>query len=122
MVIELLLNSFAEYLIEFMLLLLVGALFFRYITYRSTKTDDAYFSKFTRELEANMEADKAKHVAIDDPEAYLTNVLGRVNSNLPHRSLRFKKTHGQRDAEKKSFALKEYIGSKHGLVCPMQLF
>lgn len=122
--IEYLLEFFASYLIEFMLSLLVCGLFFRYMTYVSTKEDEAYFSKFTREVEANMEADKVKNEGLVDIESYLTNFLGRVNQKLPHRSLRFKTKNEKRDNDLQegpvSFALKDYVGSKHGLIASIQ--
>lgn len=133
--IELVLSFFGNYLIEFMMGLLVSALVFRYLAYRHSKDDDAYYSRFTRELDACIDDDKQKNIPIDDIDSYMSNLLGRVNAALPDNALRFSnnaniqnrhydgKKEAQREIDKEinsnegtSISLGQYIGSKHGLI------
>lgn len=117
--IELILSFFSDYLIEFMMVMVGTALTFRYISYRHSKRDEAYFSHFTRELSVTIEQDKAKAVKVDDVESYLTNLLGRVNQKLPDRNLRGELSKRNENA-KKEMALKDYVGSKHGMIASIQ--
>ncbi|AYF44800.1 MULTISPECIES: hypothetical protein [Halobacteriovorax] len=134
--IELVLGFFGNYLIEFMMGLLCCALVFRYLAYRHSKDDDAYYSRFTRELDACIDDDKQKNIPIDDIDSYMSNLLGRVNAALPDNALRFsnnaniqnrhydgKEAMQQREIDKEaqssdgtSISLNQYIGSKHGLI------
>ncbi|MGI4993072.1 hypothetical protein ACRXCV_10605 [Halobacteriovorax sp. GFR7] len=136
--IELVLGFFGTYLIEFMMGLLVSALVFRYLAYRHSKDDDAYYSRFTRELDAAIDDDKQKNIPIDDIDSYMSNLLGRVNAALPDNALRFSNNANiqnrhydgkeamqqqQREIDKEidssdgsSISLNQYIGSKHGLI------
>ncbi|EPZ51498.1 hypothetical protein M902_2539 [Bacteriovorax sp. BAL6_X] len=136
--IEIVLGFFGTYLIEFMMGLLVCALVFRYLAYRHSKDDDAYYSRFTRELDAAIDDDKQKNIPIDDIDSYMSNLLGRVNAALPDNALRFSNNANiqnrhydgkevmqqqQRQIDKEidqtdgsSISLNQYIGSKHGLI------
>lgn len=115
---EMLLSFFAGHLIEFMTLLLVTALLMRFLSFQHSKTDEAYFSHFTRELAATINEDKAKGTEFEDSEDYLTNILARVNQRLPERNLRLSNNERQvvRGFDKNSVSLKDYVGSKHGLI------
>jgi len=126
--VELLLSFFGNYLIEFMTVLLIGALTFRYSAYRQSKVNEAYFSKFTREIEANVDNDKAKRVAVDDVEDYLADILGRVNRALPSDSVRFSAKGSRaerdlligRDAKESEQSLRDYVGGSQGLIASIQ--
>jgi hypothetical protein len=114
--VELILSFFGNYLIEFMVVLLASALVFRYLAYRHSKDDEAYYSSFTRELDACIDDDKSKNVIINDVDAYLSNILGRVNDRLPTQTLRFSKNKNITGR----MSLSEYVGSKHGLIASIQ--
>lgn len=144
--VELILGFFGNYLIEFMMTLLGSALIFRYLAYRHSKDDEAYYSRFTRELDSCIDNDKQKNVRIDDVEGYLSNILGRVNEKLPSQTLRFGKNKNvadrstqiqgghqteqptivengeqdERDARITAMSLGDYVGSKHGLIASIQ--
>ena len=87
--IELVLDFFSNYLIEVMGGMLVCGLVFRFASYKSGKSDNAYYSSFTRELELNVEKDKEAGNVVGDINHYLSDVLGRVSQKLPNRSVRF---------------------------------
>lgn len=110
------LSFFGDYLIEFMTFMVFGALGLRLVIFKNSRNDEAYFSQFTRELNAMVDYDKEKGVDTSDPESYLTNILGRVNSRLPDRILR------SNDSKRRlqSQTLKDYVGSKHGLIASIQ--
>lgn len=113
---------FGNYLIQFMTALLIVALALRWVSYKHSKRDEAYFSHFTRELAATIDEDKSKSVAFDDVENYLGSILGRVNQRLPDRNLRktLKKRSEKKDKEKEAVSLRDYVGSKHGLIASIQ--
>ena len=134
--VELILGFFGNYLIEFMMTLLGSALIFRYLAYRHSKDDEAYYSRFTRELDSCIDEDKLKGVGIDDVDSYLSNILGRVNQKLPDQTLRFgsnknvadrttanKKEEGTEERDERiaqNMSLGDYVGSKHGLIASIQ--
>ena len=121
MFIELVLNFFSNYLIEFMGALLVVGLIFRFGAYKRSKNDNAYYSSFTRELELNVERDKEDKKHIEDIDHYLSDVLGRVSKKLPDRSLRFKNNEKEKETEgKKVLSLRDYVSGKQGLVVNIQ--
>ncbi len=117
--IELILSFFGDNLIEVMSSIMSIALILRWISYRHSKRDEGYFSNFTRELVATIDEDKIKNIEIDDVGDYLDDLLGRVNKRLPERNLRKEL---RRDSIKKgeAISLKEYVGSKHGLIANIQ--
>jgi len=138
--VEIILGFFGNYLIEFMMTLLGSALIFRYLAYRHSKDDEAYYSRFTRELDSCIDEDKQKGVRIDEVDGYLSNVLGRVNQKLPDQTLRFgsnkniaqrapgqteasaeeKDLQNERDNRISGMSLGDYVGSKHGLIASIQ--
>ena len=121
--IELILSFFGFFLIEFMTAMLITALFLRWISFRHSKKDEAYFSHFTRELSATIEEDKAKGEKHDEIDSYLTNILGRVNQTLPERNLRRDLKGRKTSTSKKEgshYSLREYVGSKHGMIVSIQ--
>ncbi len=118
--IELILTFSSKYLIEFMMFLLASALVFRFLTFRSSKSDEAYFTKFTREIEANIERDKHSQVMIEDVDIYLSDILGRVNKKLPHRHVRFSKNKSVNREESRDISLREFVKSKNGLIASIQ--
>lgn len=123
MLIDLVLNFFSNYLIEFMGALLVVGLFFRFGAYRRSKNDNAYYSSFTRELELNVERDKEEKKPVEDVDHYLADVLGRVGKKLPQRSLRFGGENKKEDAAddgKKVLSLRDYVSGKQGLIINIQ--
>ncbi len=123
--VELVLSFFGNYLIEFMMCLLTGALLFRYAAYKHSKDDEAYYSRFTRELDTCVSEDKGKGVKVEDVDSYLSNVLGRVNEKLPANSLRFSSNKNitgreSEDEDDARLSLGDYVGSKHGLIASIQ--
>ena len=126
--IELILNFFGDNLIEVMSSMMIVALSLRWITYRHSKRDEGYFSNFTRELSSTISEDKVKNVRIDDVGYYLTELLGKVNNKLPERNLRKELARDVRDNKSRTksakkgeaISLKEYVGSKHGLIANIQ--
>ncbi len=122
--IETLLVFFGNNLIEFMTSMLAIALTLRYVSFRHSIRDEGYFSNFTRELAATIDEDKVKNVDISDIELYLDDMLGRVGQRMPERNLRKEL---RRDKNKKrenikgeAISLKEFVGSKHGLISNIQ--
>ena len=122
--IEVLLTFFGNNLIELMTSMLLIALTLRYFSYRHSIRDEGYFSNFTRELAATIDEDKIKNVDIDDIELYLDDMFGRVGQRMPERNLRKEL---RRDKSIKSekqrgeaISLKEFVGSKHGLISNIQ--
>jgi len=121
--IELILEFFGSYLIEVMLIVVTIALTLRWMSYTHSKRDEAYFSHFTRELSSTLSSDKEKGISIENVSESLNNILGRVNQKLPERNLRkgFAKDAEQQNEDKRvGLTLKEYIGSKHGLIANIQ--
>ncbi|MEK6623587.1 MAG: hypothetical protein AABY86_01380 [Bdellovibrionota bacterium] len=116
------LNFFGNYLIELMSALAVVALALRWISFNHSKTDEGYFSQFTRELAATIDEDKVRGVEFEDVEGYLSNMLGRVNQKLPDRNIRYQ-IRGRRKSDrerKEAVSLNDYVGSKHGLIASIQ--
>ena len=118
--IELILDFFSHYLIEFMFAVLSVALSLRWLAYRHSKRDEAYFSRFTRELSATLSEDKEKNVKVTEITHSLNDILGRVNQKLPERNLRKVFHDEQNPRMKRGLSLKEYVGSKHGLIGNIQ--
>jgi hypothetical protein len=116
MILNLILHFFSTYLIEFMGGILILALLFRWLAFRSSKMDEIYFTAFTRELEATI--DKAKGTVIEDVDSYLSGVLGQVGKKLPSRSLRFAKNENNEDKRVVNF--KDYMGGRQGLILSIQ--
>lgn len=120
---ELVLNFFSNYLIEFMGGSLALGLIFRFAAYRASKDDNAYYSSFTRELELNVEKDKEDKIEVGDVDQYLSGVLGRVSKKLPSRSVRFgspKVEKSGEDDSRKVLSLRDYVSGKQGLITSIQ--
>lgn len=121
---EMLLKFFADNLIQFMGGVLTLGLVFRFLAYRQSKNDGAYFSTFSREIQRQIEKDKEAGIGIDDTDSYLSELLGRVNSRLPARTLRFKgspkgeeeTTEGKREYG----SLRDFVSSKEGMIASIQ--
>lgn len=122
--IELVLNFFSHYLIEFMGAMLVVGLIFRFASYKSSKSDNAYYSSFTREIELNVEKDKEEERSVGDVDHYISDILGRVSKKLPNRSVRFGgKTEEKPEVEedgKRVLSLRDYVSGKQGLITNIQ--
>lgn len=121
--IELILDFFGNYLIEVMLIVVTVALALRWMSYTHSKRDEAYFSHFTRELASTLSSDKEKGTPIENVSDSLNNILGRVNQKLPERNLRkgFSKGSEMTSEDRRvGLTLKEYVGSKHGLIANIQ--
>lgn len=121
--IELVLSFFSNYLIEFMGGMLTLGLVFRFAAYRSSKSDNHYYSSFTRELELNVELDKEDDSKIGDIDDYLTDILGRVGKKLPERSVRFGGNQNKEEQDengKKVLSLRDYVSGKQGLITNIQ--
>lgn len=120
--ITLVLNFFSNNLIEFMVFLVSSALAIRWISYKHSKRDEVYFSHFTRELNSTIDEDKAKGVDANEYDDYLNDILGRVNLKLPERNLRsdLKKRNNKNEASKQGRSLRDFVGSKHGLIASIQ--
>jgi len=122
MLIDLVLDFFSNYLIEFMGALLFVGLIFRFGAYKRSKNDNAYYSSFTRELELNVETDKEENKYVEDVDRYLSNVLGRVGKKLPDRSVRFSTDQNKEteDDTKRVLSLRDYVSGKQGLIVNIQ--
>lgn len=122
--IELILSFFGNFLIEFMTSMIAIALALRWISFRHSKRDEAYFSHFTRELNSTIGEDKTKGVKNEDAEIYLNDILGRVNKKLPDRNLRAdlakRSTGSDNQRSDGGLSLKDYVGSKHGMIASIQ--
>jgi len=121
---ELVLNFFSNYLIHFMGACLGLGLIFRFAAYRSSKSDNAYYSSFTRELELNVEKDKESEVHVESIDKYLSEIMGRVSKSLPQRSLRFGSSKPEEPAPEqegpKTLSLRDYVCGKQGLITNIQ--
>jgi hypothetical protein len=120
MIIDLILNFFSNYLIEFMGAVLSLALVFRWVAYRSSRSDDVYFSSFTRELEATIDKEKEGRKSIDDIDTYLSDILGQVGKKLPSRSLRNSHKKEEKQGESRVLNFKEYMSGRQGLMLSIQ--
>ncbi len=121
--IELVLNFFSHYLIEFMGVMLVVGLIFRFASYKSSKNDNAYYSSFTREIELNVEKDKEEEKPVGDVDHYISDILGRVGKKLPNRSVRFGGKPEEKTEEedgKRVLSLRDYVSGKQGLITNIQ--
>ena len=119
--IELVFSFFSNYLIEFMGGVLALGLLFRWISYRSSKKDDMYYSTFSRELEQNISDDKDKQHQLGDTKKYLSNILSRSTSRLPKRSLRNSNVPSQKTKPgNEIISLKDFVGGKHGLISSIE--
>jgi len=87
--VDLLLNFLANFMIECMGLLLLGALAFRWLAYKSCKYDHVYFSTFTKEMERSLEEDKLEQDKSEDVDQYMGDLTDRVSAKLPVRGFRF---------------------------------
>ena len=86
---QLIFSFFSNYLIEFMSFLLGLGLVIRFMAFKQSKYDQFYFSTFTRELEHNVDQDKNRSRNVGEIDSYLNDILSRVSTKLPDRSLRF---------------------------------
>lgn len=86
---QLVFSFFSNYLIEFMSVLLGLGLVIRFMAFKQSKYDQFYFSTFTRELEHNLDQDKNRSKEVGQIDSYLNDILSRVSTKLPDRSLRF---------------------------------
>lgn len=119
---------FGEYLIEIMMVVISIALTLRWLAYNHSKRDEAYYSHFTRELAATLATDKEKKIEILNINDSLNDIMTRVNNKLPDRHLRKsfsgsdpKEMKGRRKEDKElGVTLKEFVGSKHGLLSSIQ--
>ena len=93
---ELTFNFFSEYLIEIMTSMLVIALCFRWIAYKSSKIQDNYFSTFTNEIDKILLQDKNDGKVVSDTDGYIAELLTTVEDKLPKRTIRNKKKKGLR--------------------------
>jgi hypothetical protein len=130
--IELILNFFSHYLIQFMSSLLVLGLLFRWFAFRASKFDELYFSAFTRELTLILDADKNTTETREEAniEKYLVSILGRIAKKLPNRTLRFsprkptsepdRKTKDTGSNSGKVSSLRDYVDGKQGLIVSIQ--
>lgn len=121
--IELVLSFFSNYLIEFMGGMLILGLIFRFASYRSSKSDNAYYSSFTREIELNVEKDKEGNKSVGDIDHYISDLLGRVSKKLPNRSVRFGGKNEEKDEApdgKRVLSLRDYVSGKQGLITNIQ--
>lgn len=113
------LNYFAENLMFVMTSLLVSALGFRWLSYKSSKYDYKYFTTFTHELERKVSEDYSNRVEVVDIDDYLENTLDLINDRLPNRSLRSKGKETARDENLGSashvYTLKDYKSDKKSL-------
>lgn len=88
---------FADNLIYVMGCGLVVALIFRYLAYRTAQRDKVYFKTFARGVEKTLESEGA-YSQVDDVDSWMTNLLVKVVSLIPDRSLRFGKfNNGQQE-------------------------
>jgi hypothetical protein len=117
------LSFFGTYLIEVMAGLFVISMILRFFAYRSGKFANIYYSSFTRELELNVEKDKEENRRIKSVDLYLADLLGRVGKKLPERSLRMNERNEEnknKNNEKKTFTLREFVDGKQGLITNIQ--
>jgi hypothetical protein len=118
---EIILNFASLYLIEFMGVLLLSALAFRWLAYRHSRDDQAYYSTFSRELEVVIDRDKEHNVDTKDVDTYLAKVLGEVGKRLPSRTLRGgKKENKKGEEQSRVVSFKDYMGGKQGLMLSIQ--
>lgn len=85
---EVVFNFFSMYLIEFMGVLLITGLGFRWASWRKSKIEDAYFTTFTSEMEKIILLRKENYQEVSDVEKYLNNLIDDVKDKLPTRSVR----------------------------------
>ena len=76
--ISLILDFLAKYLIEFMTFMLIVALTFRWLAYKSSKYDSIYFSTFTRNASINI----LKIAAIRSTDLYQSGNIIKFMPNL----------------------------------------
>lgn len=82
----------SDYLIEFMASLLVVALIFRALSFKSSKLDNIYFTTLIREIEKSLEKHKDSGEGVSNTHTFLSNILSDVSNKLPNRSFRFDKS------------------------------
>ncbi|MBL7713884.1 MAG: hypothetical protein JNL01_00365 [Bdellovibrionales bacterium] len=105
------------FMIEFMFGLLGMALILRYMTYRASRFDQAYYSSFTREVERRLQDDGANQTQVKDVEAYIESILDGVKKQLPNRSLRFtNKRDSAARAKTERVSLREYVGGSQTII------
>jgi hypothetical protein len=117
-----LLNVFGIYLIEFMGGVLVLGLIFRYLAFRQSRIDEAYYSSFVNEVAMVIEKDNENKVVIHSTENYLNDFMGRVAKRLPARSLRHQAAkkvqhnNGAATTDRQVMSLRDFVSSKQGLI------
>ncbi len=110
------LTFLGDNIIWFMFSLLGFSLIFRWLTYKSRNYDFIYYSTFFKEVGKVLINFDASKTDISKGE-YLSNLLGQVANELPHRSLRFRRKEKNlsfSDGTKK-MSLSEYE-SKHSII------
>jgi hypothetical protein len=113
--IHFLLELSGKYLIEFMGAMLGLCFFMRWVSYLSSKRNDAYFSTLAREITIGIEKDKDSKVKVDDLETYLGHFFHEINEKLPNRSLRFKQE-DHRVSGKATISINQYLNGRENFV------
>jgi hypothetical protein len=80
-----------ENIIIFMFALLAFSLVFRFISYKSTRLDNIYYTTFTKEIGKVLLAYETDDNLTIPKNDFLTKLLDEVGNELPHRSLRFRR-------------------------------
>ncbi len=113
--INFIMESSSSYLLEVMTVVLVLALVFRYMAYRANKSDQIFFSTFTREIEKRVEKDDIEQTKITDIVEYIEDLLDDVSKNLPERGLRFRKKNKSIDPQN-VVSVKQYTSGNRSLI------
>ena len=74
-----------------MFALLAFSLLFRWLSYKSTRLDNIYYSTFTKEIGKLLQAYETDDNLEIPKTDFLTKILDEVGNALPHRSLRFRR-------------------------------
>jgi hypothetical protein len=98
----------STYLIEIMTTMLFLGLITRWSSYKQSKNEDAFFSKFIREIEKNIIDDRNKNKKISNVDNYLENLLKKVSEKLPTRNIREKKGRIDKKEVVDKVSFKEY--------------
>jgi hypothetical protein len=114
---ELLMVISSAYLIKIMFVILVVALIFRAMAHRASKSDQLYYSTFSREIEKRVEKDDIAKITLHDIEGYIESLLDDVAASLPSRGVRIKKSKkAPEDSASRKVSVREYASGNQSLI------
>ncbi len=106
-------NMLAGNLIEFMFVMCITALTLRFIAFKASRQNKAFFNTLSYSMTRIIEKDDAKGEPIEDLDTWFEEFLQEIESHMPERSVRVKKSSS-------SQKLGDYTDSKRSLIVALR--